>query len=187
MLRNVNDYFNWKRNIYNRFEIIELVDYINEIKLENLNFKKFEIWDFDNHRTRALIRMRLNSNFIKFVKNKFLVKKIWNVFVVKFKVKSFEHINFDYEILNNCRLCFFLFRRRLCRQIRWINQSIEFFFSLMFSRFLNFNSFTNFTWISISSTKFIAKHTLKIIWVMTSICLLLLTISIILSNVSSTR
>ena len=107
IFRNVSEYIVWKRNMLNRLKTLNFFDYIEKNEIFDLNVKNKKIWKNDNKRIRVIVRMRFDSNAQKIVENKFIIKDIWNIFAVEFKFKEFDHVNFVYETLNNCKLFFF--------------------------------------------------------------------------------
>ena len=94
--------------MFNCFKALNLFEYIKKIEFTNLNVKDKKIWKNNNKRFCVIVRMRFDLNVQKFVKNKLLVKKIWNIIAKEFKFKKFDYVNLIYEVLNNCKLFFFL-------------------------------------------------------------------------------
>ena len=125
LFRNVNKYFNWKRQMYNRFEIMNLIEYLKNNKIDNLIVKKIKIWNKKNRKIRVLIRMRFDLNFIIFVKNFETIKIIWKKFVKKYKIKNFEHVNFIYDVLNFCKFFDFFFIDDYVEKLLELNNQLK--------------------------------------------------------------
>ena len=93
--------------MYNRFEVMNLIEYLKNERNFQLIDKEIKFWNRENRKTRVLIRMRFDLNFITFVKNLETIKIIWKKFAKKYKFKNSEHVNFVYDVLNSCK--FFVF------------------------------------------------------------------------------